>query len=171
MTKAQTKAQEQEVNKRIQYSYDDEASSLTVKTSLLNLLSIVKGSEKDAKKFCEETAIASKESGVVVGGVSHAVFVKGFKEILHDDIKKQMTDEDFNGNVNERIQYSYEQEPSSMTIKTCLFKALSVKFGDDKSAKQFCQQAAKEAKNSDTNVGRVSNFVFDKAMQAVQKPL
>lgn len=158
----------QEVNKRIQYSHDDEASSLTVKTSLLSLLAKRKGSEKEAKKFCQETAVTSKDNGVGKGGVSHAVFVEGFKEVLDKKILSKMTDDDFTGKVNERVQYTHDQEPSSMTIKSCLFKALSVKLGSDQEAKKFCQKAAIEAKDSEIHKGKVSNYVFDKAMAEVE---
>lgn len=160
----------QEVNKRIQYNHDDEASSLTIKTSLLGLLAKKKGSEKEAKKFCQETAVASKDNGVAKGGVSHAVFVESFRSILDPKILAQMTDADFYGDdnkVNERVQYTHDQEPSSMTIKSCLFKALSLKLGSVQSAKKFCQKAAVDAKDSEVHKGKVSNYVFDKAMDEV----
>jgi hypothetical protein len=158
----------QEVNKRIQYNHDDEASSLTVKTSLLNLLSVITGSEKDAKKFCQETAINSKNNGTCKGGVSHSVFVQGFRKVLDKKILEKMTEIDFEGQVNERVQYTHDQEPSSMTIKSCLFKALSHKLGNDQLAKKFCQKAAIEAKDSEVHKGKVSNYVFEQAMSEVQ---
>jgi hypothetical protein len=158
----------QEVNKRIQYSHDDEPSSLTIKTSLLDLLAAKKGTEKEAKKFCQVTAAQSKDEGVGKGGVSNAVFISALKQVLAPKILNQMTEDDFTKEVNVRIQYTYDQEPSSLTIKHSLFKALSLKLGSDALAKKFCQKTAIDAKDGDIDKGKLSNFVFEAVLTEVK---
>lgn len=153
-------------SKRIQYTYDDEPSSLTIKNSLFSLLKEKKGSDTSARKFCQSSASEAKEKNI--NSISHYVFEKAFKETIPEKIKSQMKESDFdNSKVNERIQYTYEEEASSLTIKYPLFKALSIKLKTEKDAKKFCQKLAIEAKDNGVGVGKISNYVFDHALKEI----
>lgn len=151
-------------SERIQFTNDQEPSSITVKRSLYLLLEKKTGSKKAAKKIFQSDAVEAKRSNI--SGVSNYVFIKTLKNVLNPDILSKMSEEDFSKKINERIQYNYEGDASSLTIKYALFKALSVKFGSDQEAKKYCQKLAAEAREI-TEVGKFSNYVFDKALEEV----
>lgn len=153
-------------SKRIQYTHDDEPSSLTIKSSLFSLLKEKTGSDTSARKFCQKSAVQAKDMNI--NSISNYVFEQAFKETIPESIKSLLKESDFDhSKINERIQYSYDDEASSLTIKYPLFKALSIKLGCDKKAKKFCQQMAVQAKENGIGVGKISNYVFDECLKEI----
>jgi hypothetical protein len=72
--------------------------------------------------------------------------------------------------TNVRIQYINNDQPSSLTIKSSLFKLLTQKFETPKQAQKFCKEQALKAINDGTARGRISDRVFEAALKEVIDP-